>query len=158
VQAQWLEMSDGSWTNMGNVNAVFVDEDGTLRLESIGEHDLSVGQQRGIGGPADVALMQEYLAQVGFKPHKRPHAAKRPQWIALHDGVWINMGNVNAVRRGQREELYVEFIGEHGKPTEEQRVILDRTDTKRVAIYLEQVAFKTDGPPGIVFEPVGAEA
>lgn len=60
--ATWVQLADGGWINMANVNAVRRERNGRLRLEFIGERGTFVEKYRRIEDPADVALIEEFLA------------------------------------------------------------------------------------------------
>jgi hypothetical protein len=85
MHPQWLKLSDGAWINMGNVNAVREDERGCIRLEAIGEHNLSPDQHRRISNASDIALVKAYLAQVGFVPEEAGDNAAESLTLVVGD-------------------------------------------------------------------------
>lgn len=79
------------------------------------------------------------------------------QWLQLADGAWINMGNVNAVRKGSEDQLRLEFIGEQDKHPNDHRVINKTADIALIEGYLAQAAYKPSdldmGEPGPFARP-----
>jgi hypothetical protein len=64
-------------------------------------------------------------------------------WVQLADEGWINMANVNAVRRERNGHLRLEFIGERGTFVEKYRRISDARDVAVIEDYLTRATARS---------------